>query len=94
MDNYYFIGSHCEIDNRIELNRLGQKVCLSPEVASIVIAGGGAILPEHIWEQLSFTPEELSDYAFPGQRATAPAAFLEKYQAALTAYHDLAKGGA
>lgn len=94
MGVYYFVGSHCEIDNRIKLTRFGQKVTLSDSVAAVVIEGGGAILPEQVWDTIFTTADaaDLTAYAYPGPRVNAPDEFKEKVTRALVAFNDHREG--
>jgi hypothetical protein len=90
MHTYYFVGSYCEIDGgRIKLERFGQRIDLPEDLATTVILGGGAILPEADFESLGFTEQEISLYAYPGQQATAPEAFLKKRSQAHVAFCGL-----
>ncbi|MDE2103019.1 MAG: hypothetical protein KGL39_37590 [Patescibacteria group bacterium] len=89
MGMYRFVGSYCEIDGgRIKLERFGQQIELSDEVAEVVVKGGGAIIPEAEFEQIGFTEQELSLYAYPGQQSGAPEAWITKRKAAHLAYHN------
>ena len=87
MSTYNFVGSYCEIDGgRIKLEKFGQRIDLPEDLAAVVIKGGGAILPEAEFESLGFTEQEISLYAYPGQQASAPEAFLAKRTQAHAAF--------
>jgi hypothetical protein len=87
MGVYRFVGSYCEIDNgRIKMDRFGQRVEFSGDVADTVIRGGGAILPEEDFENLGFTADEQAAYAYPGQQESAPESFKTKRNEAHLAY--------
>lgn len=92
MGVYHFVGSYCEIDGgRVKLERFGQRIELTDDIAKTVIMGGGAILPEAEFKRLGFTDAELKDYQFPGPQENAPEGFRAKKKAALVAYAELAK---
>lgn len=97
MKPYFFVGSYCEIDGgRIKLERFGQRIELPDEVAETVVKGGGAILPEAKFQEIGFTEQELSLYAYPGQRAGAPEVFNQKVAAAhreFCLYREQVKNG-
>jgi len=85
---YRFVGTLCEIDEKIKLERLGQTVTLPEDIAISVITGGGSILPDDAFSGIGFTDQELQDYAYPGQRIEALQAFQDKMRAAYVAMHD------
>ncbi len=86
---YHFVGSYCEIDaGRIKLDKFGQRIELDDKLAEIVIKGGGAILPEDKFKAISFTDEELKDFAYPGARENAPESFKARVKAAHIAFCD------
>ncbi|MGE5568544.1 MAG: hypothetical protein ACM3S5_05845 [Rhodospirillales bacterium] len=87
MSVYHFVGSYTEIGGgRIKLERFGQRVELPDDLADNIVKGGGAILPEAEFNQLGFTEQELSLYAYPGQWEGAPEAFTSKQKAAHVAF--------
>ena len=88
MDQYRFVGMECQIGENIKLERFGQQVRLSDEVAKIAVLGGAGILPEAIFDGLGFTEQEVSLYAWPGQRMGAPEVVVQKIRAAHAALHE------
>lgn len=85
---YRFVGTLCEVDEKLKLERLGQSAALSDTQADNVIAGGGSILPDDVFSGIGFTDQELTDYAYPGQRIEAPEGFKAKMSAAYIAMHE------
>lgn len=82
MDQYNFVGTSCTIgDQRLE--RFGQPVSLSREVAQIAVAGKASIVPAARFAVIGFTAEELQAYAYIGQRSQAPESFQAKLRAAV-----------
>ncbi len=78
MSQYRFVGAYCEIGvdgSEAKLETFGQKVELSDELAKDVIgtdaAGGAAIVPEAMFDEIGFTEQELSLYSNPLTHAQA-----------------------
>src|ERR1035441_2436286 len=86
MSAYRFVGSYCEIGG-VRLERFGQAVDLSDEVAETAVKGGAAIIPECDFQKLGFTEQEVSLYAYPGQREGAPEVVMSKIKASWVAFH-------
>ena|ERR1043165_7887431 len=79
MQAYRFVGSNCVIHGVAELSKFGQRIELPNDLAETVIRGGGAIIPEHEFEAIGFTADELKKYEFPGARVNAPQSFKDKF---------------
>ncbi|MCC6591606.1 MAG: hypothetical protein IT168_33275 [Bryobacterales bacterium] len=81
MRKFRFVGTTAEIGDR-RLTRLGEEVVLSAEDARQALDGGVALLPEAMFNSVGFTEQELSIYAWPGQRIDTPEAFEAKLRKA------------
>lgn len=82
---YRFIGTETIIGDH-RLTRLGEAIELTEEEAANVLGPTGApLLTEEAFESIGFTEQELSIYAFPGQRVDAPEAFTDKMSVAFVA---------
>lgn len=82
MDKYNFVGVSCEI-GASRLERFGQPIELTQGDALNAIEGGAAIVPAADFMDCGFTAEELSSYAYIGQRSQAPEAFQAKVRRAV-----------
>lgn len=87
---YRFVGgSQCDVHGpAIKLDKFGQSIELTDELAHTIALGGGVILPGPKFDALGFTTDELKKYALPGQRVSAPAEFIGKIRSAWSAYHE------
>lgn len=90
---YRFVGSACAIWGVAELSKFGQRIELLDEVAENVILGGAALITEEDFNVIGFSTDELTDFAFPGQRVNAPEDFKARETAAVLVFqnrrHDL-----
>jgi hypothetical protein len=82
MQKFKFVGSECVIGDR-KLSKLGEEIMLSEQQIKDVIAPkGAALITEKAFESCGFTEQEISIYAYQGQRITAPEVFMAKLRKA------------
>ena len=79
MAKYRYVGTVTEIGGVPQLDRFGQAVDLSDEVASIAVLGGAALMTEEDFEGVGFTPAEIERYENPGARRDMDAVFESKF---------------
>lgn len=83
MQKYRFVGTEFTIGNR-KFTRLGDLVEMTPEQRRD--AGPRApLVHDALFQQIGFTEQELSLYAYPAQRVDSPAAFQAKLREAWAA---------
>jgi len=79
-NKYRFVGLRTEYGAR-KLTVLGEVVELDDEEAMSALGPKGLpVLENSVFESVGFTAEELAQYGTHGQRMSAPAAFLEKFE--------------
>jgi hypothetical protein len=84
---YRFVGTRAEVGS-VELELFGAKIDLSQEDADANRKGGLAIIPDDIFEEIGFTPEELRLYGMTGQQIGAPPDFLKRVELARSLFVD------
>ena len=67
---------------------LGGEIEMPDDLAKSAIVSGAAIVPKAIFDAVDFSPAEVKSHPISKTHAGAPAEFLEKYKAALTALHE------
>jgi hypothetical protein len=85
---YRFCGSLTEA-GELRLTKFGQAVELSDELASLIVLGGGSILPSADFAKAAFTEQELSLYSNTASHSEGNRAFQAKKKIVMTACHEL-----
>lgn len=85
---FRFIGIEGHVAD-VKMEAFGQAVELSEADGAAAISGNFPILPDAEFQACGFTPEELTEYAYPGPRSECSMVFAEKWKAARVALHEV-----
>jgi hypothetical protein len=80
-----FVGTFAEVGGK-RLDRFGQVVEFDESITRDAVLGGVALIPADRFDEIGFTPEEISAFAMPVTHDAAPPEFLEKKLLAILAY--------
>ena len=95
MSKYVSLGAAWETwdtpfsgDEHLEKLVLGSVIEMPEEMAKKAIRAGASIIPQEMFDEVGFTPDELRAYPTTKAHANAPVEFLEKHKAVHIAWHE------